>query len=468
MTRLGGSNTTEHGAMLGRCARVTCSASKHMRILAWTMLAAAMPATAEGGPSGTRYLIVRYDDYAPRSQSARVSRGIELETKLLALFERHTAKIVVGVVPFPVTDPAEGESSPVSTRIRECWLLTPENPWRELLRRYVSRGVVEPALHGIEHRRRSPPGHRPGEFRGQSYHWQHDAIRQGRDQLTAAVGIPVHTFIPPWNAWDTNTILALEDLGFQWCSADLHHSDSGSAGVRHLPQCSGEPKEVLDLLRSDHEMPTGSIIVLVTHPFDFEGDRGEEYFRSLRELLKFVKGDPDWRCVGLSDLPETSSAEWHRRFRRAVAWNHTQRFLQDSWGPPLVFGLQPIIFRPAEWYAVHTLPFQIAVAFTLLVSAALAWLASLAVARRARRSRLHVLAAILAGAALVVLMLGAMDISNRGYLIRGIRWQAIFVAAGVTLALWKSQARRAEMGGERAPASQRAVRHDYDECRAEC
>jgi hypothetical protein len=387
-------------------------------------------------PGASSYLVVRYDDYCPRDPLGAGQVGIELERRLFELFHAHDARLLVGVVPFPTAHGTSARRAHEDAPLTRNWLEQPDDPWVALLRRYADLGFVVPALHGYSHLRRTPARHRPAEFVGQPYDWQYQKIRAGRDALRTALGIPIRTFVPPWNGWDTNTSRALGELGFEWLSADLHHAVSTAMAVRRVPQCSSAPNEVLELLRTDHQIPSGSIVVLVTHPFDFEGADGEAYFRSLEQLLEFVRADPNWACVGLSDLPEASPSEWNERFRRAVRWEHIQCFLQDSVGPPWLLRPRPTAYRPLEWYRAHTLPWQVAVAVTLIVSAAAGWLLSRLVARRVLRSRRFLwAAAVLATTALIVLILGAVAIADRGYGIRGVRWQAVAIATGATLAL---------------------------------
>ncbi len=195
--------------------------------LAWFAVSAAdaqSPANAEAerAAAGGRYLIVRYDDYAPRVAENQAHQGIELERRLFELFDRYDAKLVVGVIPEPVSGDIDGYDPYVADA---DWLSRPEDPWVVLLREYVDLGVVEPALHGYQHNRRTPAGHRPGEFAAQPYEWQRDELEKGRAKVAATVGRSVDVFVPPWNAWDANTARALSELGIPWLSPDLHHAE---------------------------------------------------------------------------------------------------------------------------------------------------------------------------------------------------------------------------------------------------
>lgn len=421
--------------------------------IAWLFGAAATSALA-----ADRFLVVRYDDYAPVSAYTHAAesgpaapRPVEetpqLEARLFDLFQRYHGRIVVGVIPFPIVSPADSPKPPETIAPEDSWLADAENPWVVLLRQHVASGTIEPALHGYEHRRYSPPGHRPGEFGGQPADWQHSAIRRGRDVLSRAIDGPVVVFVPPWNSWDAGTAAALEALGFAWCSADAHHADYKDGLVRFIPQTASHPETLLAFLRSGRPIPAGSILVLTTHPFDFTGEQGERYFRSLEQLLQHVDADPDWACVGLGDLPAVPLEQWHQRFRRAVAWSQTADFAQDMVClAPLAAETEPL-FASASTYANRTRAWRVVIAGVLLLGAIVGWLAGWLIARRDRHRWVR-FAALLPAVATVVLLIGAMSIASRGYHVRGVRWQAIAIAAGLSLGLGLPPARKVQ----RAPA----------------
>ncbi len=390
-------------------------------------------AVASAGPTG--YLVVRYDDYAPVSPYDRGDHGIEIEKQLFALIEADNARLTVGVIPFPVTGPdALPQHDPANLAPTGSWLSDPDNPWTRLLREYVDRGVVEPALHGFEHRRRSRPDHRPGEFEGQSLDWQRDAIAVGRDALSAAVGRPIRVFVPPWNAWDAAAAGALEVLDFTWLSPDLQHADFPDTAIRAAPQCTASPAEALAWAKNPANAMDKSVIVLVTHPFDFYGDNATRYFDELKSLLAFVNDSPDWKAVGLEDLPPDAPSQWNRRFREAVSWEHARTLLADLPGIGPLAAPAAAPFQPADWYAGR-LPglqwsFVAAMAMTALLTG---WVAT-CILRRLPRARLISWIGGFASIALFVfLLVGASDISARGYRVRGIRWQAICGVGGALI-----------------------------------
>ena len=407
-----------------------------------------------------RHLILRYDDYAPVPLYRR-SAGLELEERLFELIARNHAKLVVGVVPFPVADPSAPQRDPASIRPHDSWLARADDPWVRLLREHVARGTVEPALHGFEHRRPTPSGFRPGEFRAQLAEWQHHAVRAGRGALTAALTSPVQVFVPPWNAWDAATVRVLRESGFEWLSPDLHDQELPADTIRVVPQCAADPTAVLDLIRDRGAVPPGSIIVLVTHPFDFDGPTGEGYFRALERLLSAVSQSEEWDCVSFTDLTKGSIADWDERFRLAVAWEQAQSFLHDTWGPRWVLESVPTVYYAADWYPPRMGRAKFAVALTLIATAAAAWLVSWVAGRRVLRPRW---AKRLAGWAMLAglgwVCYGAAAVVNHGYHVRGMRWQAIAAGAGVSVGVWTCGIRRRRTEPTRLPSADPSALRD--------
>jgi predicted deacetylase len=391
----------------------------------------------------TRFLVIRYDDYAPVTPYDRGSNGIEIEQRLFDMVARHHVRLSVGVIPFPVADIDAPEHDPAKITPSDSWLAEPDNPWVRLLREYVDRGVVEPALHGFEHRRRSALGHRPGEFRNQSFEWQRAAITLGRDALSSAIGGPVRVFVPPWNAWDANTAKVLAALNFTWLSPDLHHAELPPDAIRVVPQCTANPAEALAWMRDPKLTAPGAVVVLVTHPFDFNQSRdregaefstGKTYFNDLEQLLRFVNDSPDWKAVGFEDLPLATPAESHRRFRDAVAWDHARAMLADLPGLGAFLAPQPAPYRPDGWYTRQISRLQWIAAAVMALTALVGCLLAVLIARRVPHSAMIArIGAAATAVALIVLIVGAVMIVRHDYLIRGIRWQAICGMGGALI-----------------------------------
>lgn len=378
------------------------------------------------------YIVVRYDDFSPISPYEGPPRKIDTERRLFELAKRLGGRVSVGVIPFPVSG-LTPVRVPSELTVRDSWAAEEADPWLKLLRDAVDEGVVEPALHGLEHRRTTAAGHRPGEFRGRPRAWQLDSLRAGRDAIATALHKTVRVFVPPWNSWDAATISALEELDFEVLSPDQHHAEAGSQQVRFLPQCTADPAEALSVMQGAAN-PDGSVLVLVTHPFDFEtkDGAGEVYFQRIEEVFRFAQDSSAWASVGFLDLPVESTSVWSERFKSVVDLYQGREMLADLHSP-----LRPsstALIRPLHWYQDNLwrarLPLVCILAFPALVLA----LCSRWMAIRIGHSRLPASAGmVLAAGALLYLSVGAMQIIARGYAVRGLRWLAISLTAGALI-----------------------------------
>jgi predicted deacetylase len=378
---------------------------------------------------GHRYLILRYDDYSPFPMYDRRERSPGIERRLFQLAAKHDAKVSVGIVPFPVDPRRESTCEPGSCSAAHSWLSNTDDEWVVLLRDYLGRGVLELALHGFEHRRTAPLDHRPGEFRAQPIGWQQQAVGDGQAAILAALGIQVDVFIPPWNAWDAQTAQALALNGFTWLSPDPHHADLPAATIRVVPQSTASPDAALRWMQ-DSSIRAGEIIVLVAHPFDFDDHSVNAYEAGIAAVLAEAQRSPQWKAVGFGDLPKVSIEEWDRRFRAAVSAHHARQLLHDSVGSAAFAADQSLVYRSPELSEANlrTLWFRLAVWLAIPTAAGMAagWLGW----RVLHRTRARALPLLLGACLLGFLVWGAVDVVQKGYAIRGVRWQAIFAVAG--------------------------------------
>jgi len=75
-------------------------------------------------------------------------------------------------------------------------------------------GVIEFWHHGYDHRTIADQGGKTGcsEFKGTDYACQHDHLAKSSALITQKTGLVFHTFGSPFNAWDNETIKAMEAL----------------------------------------------------------------------------------------------------------------------------------------------------------------------------------------------------------------------------------------------------------------
>jgi hypothetical protein len=237
---------------------------------------------------------------------------------------------------------------------------------------------------------------------------------------------PADVFIPPWNAWDANTIRAAWQSDLSYFSPDMHHADAPlDSRVKFFPQTQTHPRAALEWIRANPHAIQRSVMTLVTHPFDFEGAGGEAYFRDLRELLEYVQASADWRCRPAWNLPRVD----REHFAKAAEYERTRDFLSDAIGGRLV--RQP----PSTMLAIETeydsrLPAARSQKIKVLIATMIVGLiAGAGIAICLRKSPRLALGACAGGAiASIVLLTGAQAIVEAGYHVRAVRWQAIMVS----------------------------------------
>jgi len=250
-----------------------------------------------------KYLVFRYDDFHSYSDSRP-------EKMLREVFLGIKAKFVMGVIPFVC------KADWKTKEFQELLTLTAEKT--EFLRKVVSEGVCEVALHGFSHQnlyRRSmlskilmkKRNFRGGEFFGMSYKEQLEKIMLGKNYLASILDICPVSFIPPWNSYDENTIKALEYLGFKVLSAGTNIPGRHESPINFFnTNCS------FDDFRSHVASPglgklrnAGKIIVIGLHAFDFKeinDKRAVTDFGEFRKVVGLAKENQDIEITDFTGL----------------------------------------------------------------------------------------------------------------------------------------------------------------------
>jgi peptidoglycan/xylan/chitin deacetylase (PgdA/CDA1 family) len=119
--------------------------------------------------------------------------GSIFELNLLKLFFDNKIPLTLGIIPFTK------DGKPVVEKLDDQTIF------------FLKSGYFEVALHGYKHLRNKDWG----EFYGIPYEEQYNWIKKGKSHLEELTGHEITTFIPPWNAADTNTLNAAAELGFK-------------------------------------------------------------------------------------------------------------------------------------------------------------------------------------------------------------------------------------------------------------
>lgn len=149
------------------------------------------------------------------------------ERRVMSIFDRFRVRQTVGVIPAVcIGDPRDPSG---------CLYLSLEANQEvvSLLRGWMADEKVEIAIHGFTHQANPAvtnlQRNEIAEFRGLAYKHQLRRIQAGVVILRNTLGIRPDIFIPPWNEWDKNTLLASAACGIHVISANMNY----------VPECDG-------------------------------------------------------------------------------------------------------------------------------------------------------------------------------------------------------------------------------------
>jgi peptidoglycan/xylan/chitin deacetylase (PgdA/CDA1 family) len=191
-------------------------------------------------------LAFRFDDPSEASNQA-------IEAGVIEALRRHGACATLAVIPFSMVD---GQKIALSAARAQPLVAA------------LQDGIVEIAQHGHCHRRCAPEPALPTEFAGLPRDDQTALIQSGREHLESIFGPCISGFVPPWNTYDRDTLLALDRLGFQYLAA-------GQRNIPHLLNLKTIPvtaylRDFPDLLDEAARFRLANpVIVVVLHHHDF-------------------------------------------------------------------------------------------------------------------------------------------------------------------------------------------------------
>lgn len=265
------------------------------RVVAWIGALALLPACTgicQAANQGAIPVVLRYDDYSSVTPTA-------LDSAVIALAKQYHIPITIAVIPNVCS--GDFHSLDPETSVP----LTPQKA--AILRDAIASGIVEVALHGYTHQTvRDPSAGGYTEFQGVDYNTQYARISAGKRMLEGAIGRQVVTFVPPWNTYDSNTLRALNALGFSVFSADQSGTTYGMGQLKSLPENASTANIVgkIQAIRQGTAAP-GPLVVLM-HPYEFADfypdDSGWQTLQSFEQLLQWLVAQTDVQPQTLAGL----------------------------------------------------------------------------------------------------------------------------------------------------------------------
>ena len=217
------------------------------------------------------YIIFRLDDCGIDDFS--------MYPDLFEIFNKNNVPLVVGVTPFKPD--YQGNIIEIDSSI----IL--------FLKKYLKTDLIEIAQHGYIHLD-NYKGDSKSEFYSVDYQKQFSQIKEGKIFLQNKLGVNIHTFIPPWNSYDSNTVKALINLKFYNLSAATYGKiQAPDYKINYVPY-TAKPSWMNDIKSTIYRISEKNegkkyLIVIIMHMTDFvkNSDTNSESSRKGMTLTEF-------------------------------------------------------------------------------------------------------------------------------------------------------------------------------------
>jgi hypothetical protein len=219
----------------------------------------------------------------------------------------------------------------------------------------VRSGLLEVAQHGFTHSNRLAVGRsgEKSEFWGMDHASQFRMLSAGKGALESLYHVSVTTFIPPFDTYDSNTLRALDDLGFEVISASSngHRTVTGASleRLRFLPYTC-EPADLREAVEAARRSSDpDALIVIMLHPYDFveyDRHRGKFTYQSFAGLLSWLAAQSDVAKQTLGGAAKLARDLGPGRLEATKALRRSQRS-----GPGFLRIARKLLFYPSTQLA---------------------------------------------------------------------------------------------------------------------
>jgi peptidoglycan/xylan/chitin deacetylase (PgdA/CDA1 family) len=359
---------------------------------------------------GSHKVILRYDDYELYQGNLK---STSLEEEFIKFVLTNSIKMSIAPVPFAVSNEEMQNNDVLPSKI-------------QLLTEGLRKNLFEICLHGYQHKNNSVKWS-PSEFSGVSLQTQKTWINKGKRKLEDLTGAKVKAFVPPFNGWDKNTLMALTDNGFSILSAEAGDFPKINP-INYFPY-TVTPKE-LEYLLANNYIGDNKLIVVNIHPHDLLEDKNRIGFSNLKKLLEELK-DPNSKMEleSFEDMvakrivfTQEELLNLSKRFDEVRFWDNLPL---SGW---LIRTTCLAANRP--YYSSLVLNFlKILMGVNLFI---IGFLISQVVGQKIR-SRMFICAIImtLLGMVMFIILLRSFEYLNYGQIIAGKRYSIIFLIFGI-------------------------------------
>ena len=197
----------------------------------------------------------------------------------------------------------------------------------------IDTGVIEIALHGFAHqtKKNRMHGHIPTEFYGVNYSSQLSLLKKGKDHLGNIINTGIDIFIPPWNTYDTNTLKAINELGFKGISTGKRCGPvDKESDLKYLPGTC-KISELRDTIKNlellDRKDP---FIVVWFHEYDFydvDPQKGIMNLDELDQLFEWISSKVNIKSRTIGESMDTYSTLDNSLYSSHAFFKKYKRFL---------------------------------------------------------------------------------------------------------------------------------------------
>ena len=244
-------------------------------------------------------VVFRYDD--PTLQPDSITQ------EMLIFFKEKNIPITIALIPCDAN---------------EEYIAPTDSKWLHLLQ----GDNVEIALHGLTHQ----VINNAGEFGNLNLDENYRRIYKGK-QYVEKYFKPVETFIPPFNAYNSETLKVLDSLNFRTISSDLFLSHSlSSTKINYFPETLGLLMDKMGMFEAAKFAITNnenlnSTCVVMFHRYDIDTS---EKFNKMKQVVEYCANNPHIKTFHFRDLNQNSSSY---RYKLNCEYNFLYKQL-NPWG----------------------------------------------------------------------------------------------------------------------------------------
>ncbi len=235
-------------------------------------------------------LIFRYDDYSATSDS-------DFSNELMSVLEQYQTPVIFGIIPNTEANNRYHDPAIIDDQLV---MITEENV--TFIKRGVETGLVDVAMHGYSHQNNNTE--EASEFTNLDLSSQIERLSRGKAILEKNLGQQILIFVPPWNEYDHNTLIALDQLGFRIISARGRGVRSDQVNLNYYPfSCTLENIKSGITQARDEKREHVTMIVLF-HEYEFIENSTEEGFITIQELsrlLRWINHQKDIRIIHMRE-----------------------------------------------------------------------------------------------------------------------------------------------------------------------